>query len=125
MSTKDEPIAEKKAIALKFVLTIFVVGVLIITGLVFTVSSLYGHEFLVQKISSAKSMFAMWRLCIFIIIVGAWDNWIEKLSRWMHLSDAKKEFYLNYRGRFALWLLVVEALLIQDVLADFLAIFIN
>jgi len=43
----------------------------------------------------------------------------------MHLSAAKKTFYLNYRWRLALWLLVIEALLIQDVLADFFSLFIN
>jgi len=115
----------KKAIALKFLMTLFVVGVVIVTVFVFTVSYFYGHEVLVQKISSAKTIFAFWRLFVFIVFMGAWDYWIEQLSNWMQLSDAKKMFYLNYRWRFALWLLVIEALLIQDVLADFFSLFIN
>ena len=115
----------KKAIALKFLMTLFVVGVVIVTVFVFTVSYFYGYEVLVQKISSAKTIFALWRLFVFMTIVGAWDYWIEQLSNWIQLSDAKKMFYLNYRWRFALWLLLIEALLIQDVLADFFSLFIN
>lgn len=115
----------KKAMALKFLMTLFVMGVVIVTVFVFTVSYFYGYEVLVQKISSAKTIFALWRLFVFIVFVGAWDYWIERLSNWMQLSDAKKTFYLNYRWRFALWLLVIETLLIQDVLADFFSLFIN
>lgn len=111
--------------ALKFLMTLFVVGVVIVTVFVFTTSYFYGYEVLVQKISSAKTSFALWRLFVFIVFVGAWDYWIERLSNWMQLSDAKKASYLNYRWRFALWLLVIEALLIQDVLADFFSLFIN
>ena len=124
MSTSTH-VKAKKAIALKFLMTLFVVGVVIVSMFVFTVSYFYGYEVLVQKISSAKTIFALWRLFVFMTIVGAWDYWIEQLSNWMQLSDAKKMFYLNYRWQFALWLLVIEALLIQDVLADFFSLFIN
>ncbi|MCK5662324.1 MAG: hypothetical protein KAI17_02510 [Thiotrichaceae bacterium] len=124
MSTSAD-VKAKKAMALKFLMTLFVVGVVIVTVFVFTVSYFFGYEVLVQKISSAKTIFALWRMFVFIVFVGAWDYWIERLSNWMQLSDAKKTFYLNYRWRFALWLLVIETLLIQDVLADFFSLFIN
>ena len=120
----NEHVNAKKIIALKFIMTVFAVGVFMITIFVFLVSYLFGYDVLVQKVSSAGTVFALWRLFLFITIVGAWNYWIERLSNWMRLSEAKKIFYLNYRWRFSLWLLVIEALLIQDVLADFFAIFI-
>ena len=115
----------KKIIALKFIMIFFAVGVFMITLFVFLVSYIFGYEVLVQKVSSAGTAFALWRLFVFITLVAGWNYWIERLCIWMRLSDAKKTFYLNYRWRFVLWLLVIEALLIQDVLADFLSLFIH
>ena len=121
----DEHVKAKKTIALKFIMIFFAVGVFMITLFVFLVSYIFGYEVLVQKVSSAGTAFALWRLFVFITLVAGWNYWIEQLSNWMHLSDAKKTFYLNYRWRFALWLLVIEALLIQDVLAIFFSLFIH
>ena len=122
MST-NEHVNAKKVIALKFIMTIFIVGVFMITLFVFLVSFVFGYEVLVQKVSSAGTIFLLWRLFVFITIVAGWNYWIERLCIWMRLSDAKKTFYLNYRWRFSLWLLVIEALLIQDILANFFSIF--
>ena len=124
MDTNDHTNA-KKNISLKFIMLFFVTGVFIITLIVFLVSFVFGHEVLLQKVSSAGTAFSLWRLLVFITLVAGWNYWIEKLSNWMHLSDAKKTLYLNYRWRFALWILVIEALLIQDVLADFFSLFIH
>ena len=121
----NEHVKAKNNIALKFIMIFFAVGVFIITLFVFLVGFVFGHEALVQKVSSAGTAFALWRLLVFITLVAGWNDWIERLSNWMHLSDAKKTFYLNYRWRFALWLLVIEALLIQDVLASFFSLFIH
>ena len=121
----NEHLKTKKNIALKFMMTVFAVGVFMITLFVFLVSYIFGYDVLVQKVSSAGTVFALWRLFMFITIVAGCNYWIEQLSNWMHLSAAKKTFYLNYRWRLALWLLVIEALLIQDVLADFFSLFIN
>ena len=121
----NEHVNAKKTIALKFIMTFFAVGVFMITLFVFLVSYIFGYDVLVQKVSSAGTTFALWRLFVFITLVAGWNYWIEQLSNWMRLSDAKKTFYLNYRWRFSLWLVVIEALLIQDVLADFLSLFIH
>jgi len=115
----------KKNTALKFIIVFFAAGVFLITLFVFLVSYIFGYEVLAQKVSSAGTAFEIWRLFVFITLIAGWNYWIEKLSNWMHLSNAKKTLYLNYRWRFSLWLLVIEALLIQDVLAEFFSLFIH
>ena len=93
-----EHINAKKNIALKFIMIFFVTGVFIITLIVFLVSFVFGHDALVQKVSSAGTAFALWRLLVFITLVAGWNYWIEKLSNWMHLSDEKKYSILTIDG---------------------------
>ncbi len=65
----NEHVNAKKTIALRFMMSVFVVGVFMITLFVFLVSYIFGYDVLVQKISSAKTIFTLWRLFVFLVLL--------------------------------------------------------
>jgi len=104
---------------------LFILGTLCVTGLVVVVNYFYGYETMKQGIAAAKPALSLWRLGLFMALIGGWPYWIKAFSTWAHLSPEKTHFCLAYRWRFVLWLLIIEALLVQNVLADFFDNFIN
>ncbi len=102
-----------------------IVGVLVISCLVFWLSYFYGFQEVEQGVDSMKPVLSLWRLGLFILIVSKWNDLIILLSDWAQLSSEMTQLYLDYRWRFALWLLIFEVLIVQNVLAHFLDVLIN
>lgn len=95
------------------------IGAFLITVLVVSATYLYGFESWLSWRKSAQPYLAGWRLFLFIVFIGGWKTWVGKFAQWAELTDFQTQFYLQYRWRMAVWLLILEALLGQNVLSDF------
>ena len=81
---------------------------------------LAGVDAMQQGLANAKPYFAVWRLFLFMVLIGGWRVWIDWLARWAGLDARRKQDVLAWRWRTAAWLLVIEALLVQGVAGAFM-----
>lgn len=75
---------------------------------------------IVQTVELAKWPLAIWRIVLFLAIIGGWPRWTAIYASWAGLSEEQRVFMLNYRWRMALWLLVMEAVLSHGVVVNFI-----
>lgn len=80
----------------------------------------YPIETIQQAIASAKGPLAVWRIGLFVAIIGGWPRWSVLYAAWAGLSGEQLGLMLSYRWRMALWLLVMEAVLSHRVLGHFI-----
>ena len=89
--------------------------IFLITVLVVSVTYFYGFDTWLSWRKSAQPYLAGWRLFLFIVFIGGWKTWVRKYARWAELTNFQIQFYLQYRWRMAMWLLILEAILVQNV----------
>jgi len=100
---------------LKLMMTL---AVLIIIGLV--ISLAYSNLASVDKfITTTKPWLLFWRMLLFLALIAGWPQWSVMYAKWATLTEAQLIRMLEYRWRIALWLLVMEAVLSQGVLSEF------
>ncbi len=109
--------------AFRLIMLAFAICTLLVTVLVCLITFFYGFDPMVSGHKDAKPYLALWRLFIFIVIIGGWHTWMEWFAQWADLTPQQHQFYRQYRWRFALWLIVIEALLVQNILADLVDLF--
>ena len=63
---------------------------------------------------------ALWRVGLFLILIGFWPLWVERLARYLDWSPAHRTFVLAQRWRVAAWLILLELVLVQNVLGLFI-----
>lgn len=121
MTTKkpEKPVNAKGEQAFRFLLWASAIGALLVIILVVSVTYLYGFDTWLAWRKAAQPYLGVWRLFLFTVFIGGWKTWVRKYAQWAELTDFQTQFYLQYRWRMALWLLVIEALLVQNVLSDF------
>ena len=86
---------------------------------------LAGVDAMHSGLAAAEPYFAVWRLFLFIVLIGGWRHWIDWLARWAGLDARRKQNALAQRWRTAAWLLVIEALLVQGVAGTFMRKFLG
>jgi hypothetical protein len=109
--------------AFRLIMLVFVVCTLFVTVFVCLITYFYGVDAMAAGHQAAKPYLVLWRLFIFMVIIGGWNRWMKWLAQWADLTPQQHQFNLQYRWRFALWLIVFEALLVQNILAIFVDIF--
>ena len=62
----------------------------------------------------------LWRAALFLILIGFWPWWVERLARYRDWSPAHRVFVFAQRWRVAAWLVVLELVLVQNVLTRFI-----
>ncbi len=101
----------------------FCVSLLLVTVVPFILlilaTLLYPVAVIVQWFASLHPELSFWRLAVFIGLIGGWHIWTEGYARWAGLNAHQSQLLAAYRWRMALWLIIIETLLIQDVLAEF------
>lgn len=75
---------------------------------------------IVRTVESAEWPLAVWRIGLFLAIIGGWPRWSALYASWAGLSEEQRTFMLNYRWRMTLWLLVMEAVLSHGVVVEFI-----
>lgn len=78
-----------------------------------------GLEAVDRGLEAAKPYLALWRLVLFLALIGGWRHWIGLLASWGGLDETRTRFALAQRWRMAAWLIVVEAVLVQELPAKF------
>ncbi|MCH9662087.1 MAG: hypothetical protein K0U66_00330 [Gammaproteobacteria bacterium] len=101
-------------------------GCLMITGvglivllLVFSLGVwLLGLDDLSALIQIAEPWLLIWRLLVFVILIGGWPHWINHgvQKGWIPI-DQRTEL-IGYRWLLAIWLLLLESLLNQGLLVS-------
>jgi len=93
-------------------------AVLIIIGLV--ISLAYSNLASVDKfITTTKPWLLFWRMLLFLELIAGWPQWSTMYAQWVGMNKVQLDSMLEYRWRIALWLLVMEAVLSQGVLSEF------
>lgn len=103
--------------AFRWMMLVFAVCSLLVTVFVCLITYFYGFDVMVAGHKAAKPYLALWRLFIFIVIIGGWNRWMKWLAQWADLTPQQHQFNVQYRWRFAVWLLVIEVLMVQNILA--------
>jgi hypothetical protein len=61
---------------------------------------------------------SIWRLFLFLALIGGWRYWSELYTQWASLNESQLSQMLSYRWRIALWLLIMEAIFSQHLLTE-------
>lgn len=101
--------------AFRFLMRLFWLGVWVCVILVVSWTWLSGIDAMQSGLWAAKPYFAVWRVLLFVILIGGWHYWIGLLARWADLDEAGYRYALAQRWRTAVWLLVIEAILVQGL----------
>jgi hypothetical protein len=80
----------------------------------------YPIETIKRAVESAEWPLAVWRIGLFLVMIGGWTRWSVIYAAWAGLSCEQLALMLNYRWRMALWLLVMEAVLSHGVVVQFI-----
>jgi len=101
--------------SLKLTMTL---AVLIMIGLV--ISYAYTNLESVDKfITTTKPWLLFWRMLLFLALIAGWPQWSSMYVQWAGMNKAQLDSMLEYRWRIALWLLIMEVVLSQGVLSEF------
>ncbi len=71
------------------------------------------------QLEAAPPWLALWRALLFTLLIGGWPRWVEWLSVRYRWSAAHRDRVAAQRWRVAVWLLVIELLVVQGVLGRF------
>jgi hypothetical protein len=74
-----------------------------------------------SQLASARPWLALWRAVLFIGLIGAWPRLCARWAVRCGWSAARRDALAAARWRVAGWLMVLEALLVQDLPRTFLA----
>lgn len=83
-------------------------------------SHYYPIDTIKRAVESAEWPLAVWRIGLFLAIIGGWPRWSVLYAAWAGLSAEQWALMLSYRWRMALWLLVMEAVLSHGVVVQFI-----
>jgi len=78
-----------------------------------------------EWLRAAAPWFAGIRIGLMAAAIGLWPQGMAFLGRRQGWPEARREFMLGLRGRVALWLAVVELVLVQNGYAAFARLFVD
>ena len=69
---------------------------------------------------SAKPWLILWRAGLFLALVVFWPTWTQLLARRLNMSTHQTEALLAARWRVAVWLIVIELVIVQAIPVKFM-----
>lgn len=94
-------------------LSAVLVGLVAVALLVWT--GVEGQEAVRQALRAARPWLLLWRLAVLGVLIARWDSIVESLSRRFRLSSVSAHTLRRWRWRAALWLIVMDLVLVEDV----------
>lgn len=94
-------------------LSTVLVGLVAVALLVWT--GVEGQEAVRQNLRAARPWLLLWRLAVLGVFTARWDSNVEALSRRFRLSSVSAQTLRGWRWRAALWLVVMDLVLVEDV----------
>ncbi len=73
-----------------------------------------------RTLDAVRPWFLLWRVALFGVLMGFWPFWVRLIARWRHLSDAQHARLAGARWTIAVWLVVLELVLGQNMVGRFL-----
>ncbi len=80
--------------------------------------SINNVEVIAQWEVVTRPWLSIWRLFLFLVLIGGWRYWSELYTQWANLDKSQLSQMLSYRRRIALWLLIMEAIFSQHLLTE-------
>ena len=93
-------------------------ALLICVGLIVSVAT-SNLETIDRLLGSVRPWLLSWRILVFLVLIGGWRQWSVIYTQWAGMNEAQLVRMLDCRWRIAIWLLVMEAVLSQGVLSEF------
>ena len=78
------------------------------------------HSSVERSIEATKPYLALWRVFLFLALIGAWRHWVELMARWTGMNNDQIQYVRSQRWRIAVWLILIELILIQALPRAFL-----
>ncbi len=100
---------------------LFISGSLLALGILIALViaiSINNVEVISQWQQITSPWLSIWRLFLFLILMGGWRYWSELYAQWANLDESQLSQMLSYRWRIALWLLIMEAIFSQHLLTE-------
>ncbi len=102
-----------------WIMKIFWLGLALIIVLISVWSWRVGPWAMSQGVAAAQPYFLAWRALLLIALIGGWPLLVGRLARHFRFSLIQQQALLAVRWRLALWLILIEILLVQGVLGQF------
>ena len=109
---------------LMFFMGLFVLSIIFVSLIVMSWMSVSGIDAVHDNIETAKPYLALLRLFLFCVLFGLWPFWIHGLTGWKNLNETQIRLALSVRWRVALWFLIIELVMVQELIRDFVGQFI-
>ncbi|AEG00443.1 hypothetical protein [Methylomonas methanica] len=106
----------RRNIYVRSALAVTAAAVVLILLHAITVSS---WDSLASAMEASKFGFALWRLSLFLLLIGGWPVFTDKYADWVGLTAEETASLKAYHWRMAVWLLVMEALFCQTLWLGF------
>ncbi len=74
-----------------------------------------------RRLDGARPWLALWRAALFLTLIGAWPRLIAWAGARQGWSVQRRRFLVGLRWRAALWLLLIELVLVQRVAGRLIA----
>lgn len=72
-------------------------------------------------LDAARPWLAVWRGLLFAVVIGGWSHWINALARRQRWSDPQRHFALRARWPIAMWWIIIELTLVQNMIGRMLS----
>ena len=82
-----------------------------------------GADGMSQQLESMRPYFAIWRWGLMIAFVASWKPIVQRFMG--HWPDEEREKLVHLRWRIAVWLILIELVVIQGLLGDALNVLIS
>lgn len=119
MRPRQDGNANKRSVNNGVVHSTFVVTAAVAVLILLIAHMFYSLDGLVKIIEASKLGFTVWRLSLFLLLIGAWPALSAGYADWAGLTAEQNASLKAYRWRMAGWLLVMEALFCQTLWLDF------
>lgn len=119
MRPRQEGNANKRSVNNGVVHSTFVVTAAVSVLILLIAHMFYSLDDLASVIEISKFGFTIWRLSVFLLLIGAWPILTEGYAQWVGLSAEQTASLKAYRWRIAGWLLVMEVLFCQTLWLEF------
>ena len=82
---------------------------------VFACSQLAGPASLARGMAAARPWLALWRLLLYGLLIGGWGWGVKRIAAAKGWRPEYTTFVRNQRLRIALWLAILELVLVQNL----------
>lgn len=119
MRSRQDGNGNKRSVNNSIVHSTFVVTAVVAVLILLIAQVFYSLDGLAKIIEVSEVGFTVWRLSVFLLLLGGWPALTTIYADWAGLTAEQTASLKAYRWRMAGWLLVMETLFCQTLWLDF------